>query len=403
MSNCVVCKRPPKRSGKLLTCTGGCDESYHIDCAASKFSINRQDLVGKISFRCDLCSMQRSLLTARTPDTSLSLTNEHEICSISDPPETDKSLTNEQENCSKIDSPKTVNSSIGNLGVNDSAKIDSILAQISQLSATVNNRFDVLSSSVDKRLDTLTKSFNNVTDELRSQIANIDSKYDAKTAEIDTKLDALEDKVACETTLLSSTVNDVDARLNRVETLSITVDTRLTQVETPPLRADCEITESGIPSDLPLEPKNFIANVLAALGEPELIAHVVTVKELSRKGDAKKQSSSVRPANSQPDQIFKTFLVGLGSTMYRDHIISLKRAKKNLSVNEVFETGHNGQIYINEQLSPYLYHLRKRAKARVSERGWKSCFIDGGGIFVRKSHGEPVIKICSDGDLDKIA
>lgn len=396
MSRCALCERPPKRTEKILTCTGGCDECYHVDCAASKFSMNRSELLGNISFRCDSCAMQRSLLTSRTPDTSLS-------------------LPSEPENIETSILPTTAGNTTVNHSDSNASKIDAILAQLSNLATSLNNRLDTLSLSFEKRFDLLSLSVDNVTKEFRSKIEKIDAKFDAleekltcetselscKVDNVDSKFDALEDKVVGETSVLSAKVDNVDCK---VQALSSTVEnavTRLSQVETESSRAELSI--SGIPSDISLEPRNIIAKVFTALGAPELITQVLTIKDLPRRGSAKTLNPSTSHANQQPLPTYRTFLLGLGSTMYRDHIVSLKREKKKLNANEVFETAHNGQIYINEQLSPFLYNLRKRAKAKVTEMGWKSCFIDAGGIFVRKAHGTPAVKICSDSDLDKIA
>lgn len=214
------------------------------------------------------------------------------------------------------------------------------------------------------------------------------SKLDSSQGEILQKFDDLEGRVVQVTGALSVKIDNISSRL-------IHCETELKRAE---------ITIAGIPSDIDDTPKNVITKVFTALDIPDLITDTLEIRDLSPKGKMSHGStnqSNTDNSSSRPN--YKTILVSLKSTMVRDYILRKKRAKRQLKVSDVFDSPHNGQIYINECLSPYLYNLSKRTKAKVREMGWRSCYVESGNIFARKVYGAPPLPITCDEDLAQIS
>lgn len=148
---------------------------------------------------------------------------------------------------------------------------------------------------------------------------------------------------------------------------------------------------------------NIVHKVFTAIDSQDFITDICDIKNLPTKVVQHSNSQAPNSANNVPRQTYKTILVSLRSPIVREHLLRRKRTKKRLLVSEVFDSPHQGLIYVNDHLPADIYNLRKRAKARVSEMGWKSCYTQDGHVYVRKSYGSPPLMISSEDDLAHIS
>lgn len=154
-----------------------------------------------------------------------------------------------------------------------------------------------------------------------------------------------------------------------------------------------EITLSGIPLDLVHTPAKITEKVFHALGVPQLSSEVLDIRRVVM------SSSSTDNARTR---FTGSFIVKLKSSRTRDHIIKMKLSKKILSASEVFKSGKEGNVYVNEFLPRSVYELFRKAKVRVLSGTCKYVWSKSGEIFARKDDRVTVIKLSSETDLIKL-
>ena len=130
---------------------------------------------------------------------------------------------------------------------------------------------------------------------------------------------------------MNSRLSDLTSRLSHIESS----------------RASPDITISGIPASATDSPRTMVLKVFEALGIPELAVDVLEIRSLaegnaSMIGDPQRRSAAAGSTLS--------FIVTLKSSGIRDHIISRKRAKGNLTVNQVFALDQPGSVFVREFL-----------------------------------------------------
>ena len=187
------------------------------------------------------------------------------------------------------------------------------------------------------------------------------SALEARTELADLKPHAMrEDSLA-----LNSSLSDLTSRLSHIESS----------------RASPDITISGIPASATNSPRTLVLKVFEALGIPELAVDVLKIHSLARGngsmiGDPQRRSAAAGSTLS--------FIVTLKSSGIRDHIISRKRAKGNLTISQVFASDQPGSVFVREFLPSAVYGLLRRTKAAAARRGYKYVWVRAGKICVRK-------------------
>ncbi|XP_036142152.1 uncharacterized protein LOC118645382 [Monomorium pharaonis] len=153
---------------------------------------------------------------------------------------------------------------------------------------------------------------------------------------------------------------------------------------------------SGVPSAASVTSLTIVRNVFSKLGIPELTCHILDVRAVSR------ESRRGTPHNSLPASSTVSLFVTLASAAVRDAVILKKRACRVLVQRDVCENDSGRNIYVNELLPKNIYELLTQAKRAAKERSYRYVWVSGGRINVRRSDGEPVIRVDSVADLDKL-
>ena len=91
-----------------------------------------------------------------------------------------------------------------------------------------------------------------------------------------------------------------------------------------------------------------------------------------------------------------SFIITLKSPGIRDHIISRKRAKGNLTISQVFALDQPGSVFVREFLPSAVYGLLRRTKAAAARRGYKYVWVRTGEICVCKTDGAGIVVVRSD-------
>ena len=91
-----------------------------------------------------------------------------------------------------------------------------------------------------------------------------------------------------------------------------------------------------------------------------------------------------------------SFIITLKSPGIRDHIISRKRAKGNLTISRVFALDQPGSVFVREFLPSAVYGLLRRTKAAAARRGYKYVWVRTGEICVCKTDGAGIVVVRSD-------
>ena len=97
-----------------------------------------------------------------------------------------------------------------------------------------------------------------------------------------------------------------------------------------------------------------------------------------------------------------SFILTLKSPGIRDHMMSRKRAKGNLTISQVFALDHPGSVFVREFLPSAVYGLLRHTKAAAARRGYKNVWVRAGEICVRKSDGASIVVVRFDLDLEKL-
>ncbi|XP_036141728.1 uncharacterized protein LOC118645202 [Monomorium pharaonis] len=155
---------------------------------------------------------------------------------------------------------------------------------------------------------------------------------------------------------------------------------------------------SGVPSTLSITPLTLVRNVFTKLGIPELSCHILEIRTIAR--ESGRTVSHDRPL---PISTSVSLFVTLASVVVRDIVISRKRARRVLVQSEVCENDSGGNIYVNDLLPKNIYELLKQTKHTAKKKSYHYVWVSRGRINVRRSDGEPVIRVDSVADLDKLA
>ena len=145
-----------------------------------------------------------------------------------------------------------------------------------------------------------------------------------------------------------------------------------------------DISISGITASVTDSPRTMVLKVFEAIGIPELAVVVLDVRCLTKK-DSSVIGDRQRPSAANGSSLL--FIVTLKSLSIRDHIVSGKHKKKNLTINKVFAVDRPGKIFVHEFLSAAVY---------------KHFCVEYGELCVRKLDGSVIVVMRSDLDLEKL-
>lgn len=351
-SYCAICKKVPGRRSCILVCSGDCGEIFHVSCATDKFGYDPADLTDPSFFRCDPCAMHRSKITPRTPDLSPARTTEM----------TDSS---------------------------SSVTLQDVFAKLNQSSASTN----AMLQSIQGALLTVVNDVSEIRtyiSELRTDVSRLSSSHEMmskRVSELDRKVE--------------NTVLDAQAIRSEHSALQNRVDSMASDPSRGPLRpSSAEITLTGIPVGVHDPPQVMVQKVFQALGIPDLVSDILEIRPLTKKNFNPVGEHATTSAS--PNLTSLSFVVTLKSTNVRDFSIAKKRAKKNLTVREVFSLDSTSSIFVNEMLDSSTYKLLRKAKAKVKSAGFKNAWYRGNRIYLCKSDGQPNITINNEADLDNL-
>lgn len=177
--------------------------------------------------------------------------------------------------------------------------------------------------------------------------------------------------------------------------------------------SNVELIISGIPSEVADSPYQIAARVFEVLGIPELLGDVLKTREIVKNSgvstnrvsvDESSNSHDGAPENLRADRPkIKSIILTLKSTPVREFILEKKRAKRDLTVGEVFESDQLGKIFINEVLPSTMYDLLTRTKSKAKVAAFKYVWVRDGRILARRTDGSQIIRILNDADLAKLS
>lgn len=360
LHSCKICKLPITAGEKSLVCTGDCNGHFHSSCAARPFGLNLADPDHAIDFRCDLCLMQRSSVTPRTP-----IGSQH--TSITD------------------------NHAQQFFGNNNDPRFDELMAQMKLMSTMMTSQF----VSIHESMKLSGENFGRRMDNLEGKLDQGLSSLSSEVKEVVNRVTVLE-----KTSEISQDLINRVTHLEVSENNSAALANRVNRLETSTIDSD-KLSISGVPLDTGDSPRKVVEKVFTALGIPEAISKVDEINLIPRKGNKPEPIGNTTSVNSAPPSGSGTIMVSMISQTQRDRVASTKRNKKKLLVRELWSLSHPshpGQLFINEVLPQATYNLYRKVKAKARQTH-SSVWLRGGLIHARKSHGAPEVLISSESDL----
>lgn len=378
LHSCQICKCALKHEDSPIVCIGECGGYFHPSCAANKFGFSLGDSDIASDFRCDLCLMQRSTVTPRTPHGS---------------PRNGSKTNNTDSNAN-----------------NNDAKIDELIAQMKVMSEFMSTQFTAINASLVEskmRNELMSTQFtaeftamNGSLGDMRKSIDDISRRIDGLETNFGKRIDGLETNLHNEIAAVSTTVEDVVSRVTQLESINNSNNPALIETSN---TAD-KLSISGLPLDTGDSPKSIVEKVLTALEIPELLSDVLTIRILPHKGQTLGAIENPGDASSSGAVRSNTILVKMKSQTLRDHVVNAKREKKQIYVKNIWSESHRthpGKIFINEELPQSTYNLYRNAKLKARSTH-SQVWIRGGRIYARKSHGASALLISSDTDLAQL-
>ena len=328
-----------------MACTEGCGAAYHTACATERLGYVPSDSHDCIPFHCDSCTMHQPSVTPRTPE------GVHE-CSAYQGSSSSSLIT-----------------------------LDDVMQQLKQSSGVMDARLGLIQEPLTGMERTMGA--------IRADAADLSASHQlllerVSALEARAELAYPDPHVMREDSLaLNSRLSDLKSRRSHIESS----------------RASPAITISGIPASVTDSPRAMVLKVFEALGFPELAVDVLEIRSLTRGngspiGDPQRRSAAAGFTLS--------FIVTLKSPGIRDHIISRKRAKGNLTISQVFAFDQPGNVFVREFLPSAVYGLLHRTKAAAARRDYKYVWVRAGEICVRKSDGASIVVVRSDLDLERL-
>lgn len=392
--SCQICKRVLNQDN-ALKCTGDCGDFFHKTCASHKFGLNIDDADFASDFRCDLCLMQRSTVTPRTPHGSpcrRSLIN--------------NSNSNVSQNDARFDELMAQMKMMSEIMCTQFTAINASLAESKETNELMRTQFSAQFMGMNESIAGMGRTIEGFGQRIDSLDTNVHNEIAAVSASVHYEIAAVSATVHNEIAVVSTAVDDVVGRVAQIETAAkcdkISIDSRVTQIEISD-NSDM-LSISGMPSDISDSPKEIVLKVLTALDSPELMSDVLSIRNFPRNGKSQEAIGNLNVGNSTNVGCTGTIIVKMKSKTMRDHVVSLKRNKERINVNDLWSQSHPdhpGQIFINEELPQSTYNLYRKAKVKAKSTH-SSVWTQGGRIYVRKSHGAPALLISSDIDLSQL-
>lgn len=359
--SCKICKHSVKAGENSLEFLGDCSEHFHPSCAARSFGLNLTDPDHALDFHCDLCLVQRSSVTPRTP-------------------------TGSQRSYLTENRTQHINDN------NNDARFDELMAQMKLMSTMMCSQFTAVnetSGDMKSNVD----DFGRRLDNLESKLGHDFSALSAVVEDVANRVIILETS--------SGNSHDLVERITHLEESSNNsgnLANRVSQLETSTIDSD-KLSISGVPLDTGDSLRTVVEKVFTALGIPQAMNKFDEVNIIPHKGNKPRPIGNASTANSALVGGSGTIMVTMISQTQRDRVANAKQNK--LFVKELWSlshASHPGQIFINEVLPQTTYnsYRKVKAKARLTH---SSVWLRGGLIHARKSHGSPVVLISSDSDL----
>lgn len=415
-TRCGICKKTGKKSDKLISCSGDCGERFHSDCAVTNFDLGVSSLSDDSIFLCDACTLHACKickLTITTGESALECTGDcgdhfHSACAARlfgfNPADPDHALNFRCDLCLMQRSSVTPRTPVGsqrssatdnnvqqNTDNNSDARFNELLAQMKSMSTLMCSQFAAVHESMNKNVEDFSRRMDSIEGKLDHGLSSLSTEVNDvvnRVTILESKSEVSQDLVNRVTHLETSKNNSADLvnRVNRLETSTIDSD---------------KLSIAGVPLDTGDTPRNVVEKVFTALGIPEAINKVDEINLIPRKDNKPEPIGSNRSTNSAPVSSSGTIMVTMISQTQRDRVASTKKNKKKLFVRDIWSLSHPthpGQIFINEVLPQATYNLYRKvkAKARLTH---SSVWLRGGLIHARKSHGAPELLISSDADL----
>lgn len=129
------------------------------------------------------------------------------------------------------------------------------------------------------------------------------------------------------------------------------------------------------------------------------------VKDLGRALQVEVKETDVSAAHRVPSynrDRQPSLVVQFQSKITKDLWIANYRKKKNLTAHDVNSCFPGHRVYVNDHLSPENKQLLSRMKQKSKDLGYSFAWCRDGKFFVRKAAGDPVRRINSFLDIDKL-
>lgn len=125
------------------------------------------------------------------------------------------------------------------------------------------------------------------------------------------------------------------------------------------------------------------------------VSHKLGVKITKEDIEASHRVPTRKPGAPKP------IVVHLKSRKQRDHLIAQRKSAKISNHDVVGKNVQAGEIFITEQLSPRLNHLKWEAWKKAQSVDWRFVWPKGGKLWARKNETTAPVKILTMSDIDK--
>lgn len=282
-------------------------------------------------------------------------------------------------NCVKSDADVKIKRSTKDWKCNDCVKSSSLGSVRSTASAPDMLTKDFLVKVMEgfkKDIFTEMTSFKGEMNELSTSVQHISDKLDASNVlmeEIKRKFTELKKEnslLKADNEVLNKEVVDLRERMRNIEQYS-----RAKNIEI-----------SGLPVTRGENVRDLVADVGAALG----------VEELGHNIAAAHRVPSFR--NDREPAVIVQFI----TKDIKDQWVAKSRQKRSLTAREVNASFPVKRVFVNDHLSPENKQFLAGLKRKGRDLGFKFIWCRDGKFFVRKAEGDPVRKINTYDDMDKL-
>ncbi|KAJ8670645.1 hypothetical protein QAD02_001904 [Eretmocerus hayati] len=215
---------------------------------------------------------------------------------------------------------------------------------------------------------------------------------------------------------VDNSIQQLDAkmseRVDRIEGQLMNIQQDLKRVvQNNALIDSAEILISGLPKQLNMSRNDIISCLFTALEIPHLTNFIISVREWtgpdlsfrkSAENNLTNHNSGTPPAPAANPN-FYSLVIKLVSPSVRDEVVSKTPKLKDKTIQNLFDTPGNSQVFCRALWPREVYSLYKKAFAAAKNLNSEKPLIRNLIVCMRETRNSPLLPLSSESDLSKLA